>query len=81
MGKIILTRLERKKEQFRKRLRIKKAEVRVTDKKIAESMGVSQPAITYKNKKAQYSYEELLILFDKLGYTDEEILQVMTMRG
>lgn len=79
MPRVILTRLERKKEQFRKMLRVKKAEEKITDYKIGELIGVSQPAVVVKNKKAQYNYEDLVLLFDALSYTDEQILEVMRM--
>lgn len=77
MRRVILTKLERKKEQFRRMLRAKKAVEKISDYKIADLIGVSQPAVVCKNKKAQYNYEDLVLLFDALQYTDEEILKVM----
>lgn len=77
MARIILTRLERKKDQFKKMLRVKKAEGKFTDKAIAKAIGITQPSVSYKNANAQYSYTDLVILFDVLQYSDEQILEVM----
>lgn len=44
---------------------------------LAREIGISQPTFSAKLKKCQFCHEDMLILFKKLGATDEDILRLM----
>lgn len=50
---------------------------RYKQSEIAEKLGISQGAVSYKLKKCQFTYEELAILFEDKDITDEEIIQAL----
>lgn len=80
MPKVLpLTKIERKKLEFKKWIKGKKASEDITESHIGAEMGVSQQAVNYKIRKSQYSYTDLVILFKTVNATDEEILQMMRM--
>lgn len=74
-----LSEVERKEVVFSKWIKCKKATEDVTNAMIGELLGMTGQAVGQKNKKSQYEYEELLLLFKKLNATDEEILRLMKL--
>ena len=46
---------------------------------IGTKLGMTGQAVGQKNKKSQYEFGELLILFRELKASDEEILQLMKL--
>ena len=47
----------------------------VKQKDMGELLGITQQAFGAKLRKCQFSYMELLEVFRKLGFSDEEILR------
>lgn len=74
-----LSEIERKKLAFSKWIKGKKAMEDVTNAMIGELLGMTGQAVGQKNKKSQYEYGELLLLFKTLNATDEEILSLMKL--
>ena len=74
-----LSAIERKKLALSKWIKGKKASEDVTNGMIGEKLGMTGQAVGQKNKKSQYDYGELLILFKELKATEEEILQLMKL--
>ena len=80
MPKVLpLSAIERKKLAFSKWIKEKKASEDITNGMIGEKLGITGQAVGQKNKKSQYDFGELLILFKELKATDEEILQLMKL--
>lgn len=80
MSKVLpLSRTERKKEEFKKWISGKRSTERVTQEMLAKKMGITQQAAGAKLRKSQYSLEDLLILFQSVNATDEEILRMMKL--
>ena len=52
----------------------------VSQARIAKRLGISQPAFSKKLRKGQFTYWELVNVFDELGLDDEQILSVMRER-
>lgn len=52
----------------------------VTQAQIADRLYISQPAFCGKLKRKKFTYLELLIIFEMLEFTDEQILSVMRER-
>lgn len=50
---------------------------RITQQTMAEHLVITQQAFSRKLKVCQFSFAELIIIFDVLGFTDEEILSVV----
>lgn len=46
---------------------------------MAELLNMTQPAFSYRLKKGQFSYAEMLTILQKIDATDEEILRLMKM--
>ena len=46
-------------------------------KELATELGIDQSAVSNKIKTGYWTYEELLIVFRKLDFTQEEILKYM----
>lgn len=53
----------------------------LTQLAVAESIGISQPAFCKRLKTASFTYEQLLMIFEKLGASDEEIVRMMKLKG
>ena len=53
----------------------------VSQARIARRLGISQPAFSKKLKKGQFTYWELVNIFDELELEDNQILSVMRKRG
>ena len=80
MPKVLpLSKTERKKEEFKKWIRGKRSAEGVTQEMLAKKMGITQQAAGVKLRKSQYSLEDLLILFQSVNATDEEILRMMKL--
>lgn len=46
-------------------------------KDMAPWLNITPAAVGVKIRKCQFSFKEMLIIFDELGATDEEILKIM----
>lgn len=53
---------------------------RITQTQMGEMLGISQQGFSKKLKKAQFTYLELVMVFEKLEMSGEEILSVMRER-
>ena len=53
---------------------------RITQRVMASKLGISQPAFAAKLKKAQFTFADLITIFETLDMRDEEILSVMKMK-
>lgn len=47
---------------------------------LAKMIGISQPAFSVRLKNGEFSYRELITLFENLKVTDEEVLKIMKGR-
>ena len=52
----------------------------VTQKQIADRLYISQPAFYGKLKRKKLTFEDLVVIFEMLELTDEQILSVMRER-
>jgi len=52
----------------------------VTQKQIADRLYISQPAFNGKLKRKKLTYADLIVIFEMLDFTDEQILSVMRER-
>lgn len=52
----------------------------VTQSQIADKLGISQPAFGKKLKKKQFTFSDLITVFEVLDIPDEDILSVMRER-
>lgn len=63
-------------EKLDRVVRRKKSDHKIINKQIANRLSVSERGILYKRKNGFYTFDELVKLFDYLGFTDEEIVSV-----
>ena len=49
----------------------------VSQARIAKRLDISQPAFSKKLRNKQFTYWDLVTIFDELGLEDEQILSVM----
>ena len=49
----------------------------VTQKELGEAFGIGQRAVSTKLGNMSFKYSELVTIFKKLNFTDEEILKCM----
>ena len=54
---------------------------RITQRNMADKLGISQPAFAKKLKKCQFTFAELTTIFEVLDTQDEEIISVMRLTG
>jgi DNA-binding transcriptional regulator LsrR (DeoR family) len=52
----------------------------VTQRQMADKLGISQQAYAKKLKKCQFTFVDLVTIFEELDMQDEEILSVMRER-
>ena len=52
----------------------------ITQQQIADRLYISQPAFSGKLKRKKLTFEDLVVIFDELEFTDEQILSVMRER-
>ena len=62
--------------QLDREVRKKKAEFRITNKDMANWLGVSERGLCYKRKHGTYSFTDLMTVFDRLQVSDEKIAKV-----
>jgi len=80
MPKVLpLSVIERKKLEFTKWIRGKKAAEKIRQKDVGEAIGVSQQAIGYMMRTGNIKYEDLIVMLKELHATDDEILQIMKL--
>lgn len=53
---------------------------KISQKTMADKLGISQPAFCKKMKKAQFTFQELVTIFEVLETPDSDILSVMVMK-
>lgn len=53
---------------------------KITQSFMAEKLGISQQAFGKKLKRVQFTFADLVTIFDVLDIPDEEILNVMRMK-
>ena len=53
---------------------------RITQTQMGDLLGISQQGFSKKLKKAKFTYPELVLIFEKLEMSDEEILLVLRER-
>lgn len=51
----------------------------ITQRKIADWLCVTQGAVNYRMKKCNFSYPEMLIIFDHLQTSKEEQIKLLTI--
>lgn len=49
----------------------------MTQEQMADALGITQPAFSYKLKSGQITYADLLTILQRLETTDEEIVHLM----
>lgn len=49
----------------------------IAQRQMATRLGISQQAFSRKLKNAQFTFSDLVIIFEELGTPDEEIVRVM----
>lgn len=49
----------------------------ITQKQLAEELGITQPTLSYKLKNCQFEYVELLTIFQTLKADDSTIVRLM----
>lgn len=65
------------KSDARKMFKGKMAENDITQKNLAELIGLSPPAFCIRFKSFDFSFEELIKMIPKIGLSDEDILKLM----
>lgn len=84
MPRVILDAYERKIDSFRRWFAGKRIENDITQEMLADKLNCSQVTISHKTRKngkdhTQITYKDLLVFFDSVGATDEEIIKYMRM--
>lgn len=82
MPKVYSSKYERKIAAFRKWFSGRRASEGISQEDLARKMGIGQASVSAKIKVAGYdqtnlTYKDLLILFDAVNATDQEILHYM----
>ena len=67
------------KTDARKMFKGKMAENDITQRNLAELVGLSPPAFCIRFKTFDFDFEMLVKMFNYLGLSDEEILKIMKM--
>lgn len=65
------------KADARKMFKGKMAENDITQRKLAELIGLSPPAFCIRFKSFDFSYEDLTKMIQRLEFSDEEIVKLM----
>ena len=52
----------------------------ISQQLLADKLGIKQPSLNRKLKKAQFTFQDLITIFEVLGFSDEEILTVTRER-
>ena len=79
MPRVAIRKKEYKASDLSKWIAAKMYETKLRQKQLADLIGISQPAFSHRLEKGQFDYKELLILFEKLEATDEEIVNLMKL--
>lgn len=53
--------------------------MKIRQKEMGELLGITQQAFGKKLEKSKFKYDELLSIFKRLEFTDEEILKMMKL--
>lgn len=79
MPRVLIKKKEYKASDLSKWIVVRMYELGVRQRELGELLGISQPRLSEKLKKNQFSYEDLLTVFQRLKATDEDILKIMKM--
>lgn len=63
----------------RKMFKGKMGENDITQKNLAETIGLSPPAFSIRFRTFDFDFEQLVKMIDKLGFSDGEIVKLMKM--
>lgn len=77
MPRVYIKRREYKVTDFSRWIAGKMLELKLNQTDMGQLIGISQSAFSNRLEKGLFSYEDMLILFEKLKATDEEILRLM----
>lgn len=77
MPRVSLLRNEYKKKDARKMFKGKMAENDISQKKLAEIIGLSPPAFCIRFKTFDFDFEMLIKMIPAVKLSDEEILKLM----
>lgn len=77
MPRVKALRSEYMKTDARKMFKGKMAENDVTQRNLAELVGLSPPAFCIRFKTFDFDFEELVKMIQRLEFSDEEILKLM----
>ena len=79
MPKVYLTRQDKLNEKLVAYIYGAMKVKKITQREMADRLGVSQPAFAKKLKKCRFTHADLATIFDTLDTQDEEILSVMRL--
>ena len=77
MPRITAFKYEYMKQDARKLFKGKMAENDITQKKLADIVGISPPAFCIRFKSFDFEFEQLVKMIPAVGLSDEEILKLM----
>ena len=77
MPRVKALKSEYMKTDARKLFKSKMAENDITQKKLADIVGISPPAFCIRFKSFDFEFEQLVNMISAVGLSDEEILKLM----
>ena len=80
MPKVYLTRQEKMTSDLVSRIYGTMKVKRITQRQIADVLDISQQAFGKKLKNGQFTFWDLVTIFETLGFEDEQILSLMRER-
>ena len=80
MSRVALKRREYKAGNFGEWLVEKMHTKKLTQTDMGKLLGITQPAFQNRLKKGLFSYSEMLIIFETMGASDTEILNLMKLQ-
>ena len=79
MPKVMINRLQYKVRDIGNMVRFWLIRSGKYEKDLAAQLGISQQGVSQKIRKNQFSYSDLVVIFDFFEVPNEEILRVMKM--
>lgn len=79
MPRVAIKRKEYKLSDFSKWLVGEMKEKKLKQSDIGKLLGISQPAVSQRLESGNFTYDQLLILFDKLQTPEKDIIRLMKM--
>ena len=77
MPKVYLTKQDRLSEKLVMMIYGTMKIKHISQKRMADRLGISQPAFGKKLKRKQFTHTDLVEIFDELEFPDEQILSVL----